>query len=200
MSQVSFVGRQFAIAIHQIVNLSPRPKPILQTRRGGTLFGGWGCVLYGAGVCPGMRASPSTCRVISIDWQVRGLCRCLCYARGLCLCPCVITGVPPSQHRRWSIDCRVLFQHTNKQTNCQKKIDSNEEKKFTSKAKQTWKKMKKSVNMSRVHYAYGKHPRLLTDTGIPPLQLTKYVHLAQLHFRLTITRQDTLPALLFKKT
>jgi len=37
------------------------------------------------------------------------------------------------------------------------------------------------------------------DTGIPPLQLTKYVHLAQLHFRLTITRPDTLPALLFKK-
>ena len=40
---------------------------------------------------------------------------------------------------------------------------------------------------------------LLADTGIPPLQLTRYVHLAQLHFRLTITRPDTLPALLFKK-
>ena len=37
------------------------------------------------------------------------------------------------------------------------------------------------------------------QTQIPPLQLTRYVHLAQLHFRLTITRPDTLPALLFKK-
>jgi len=40
---------------------------------------------------------------------------------------------------------------------------------------------------------YGDHTGLLADTGIPPLQLTKYVHLAQLHFRLTITRPDTLP-------
>jgi len=39
----------------------------------------------------------------------------------------------------------------------------------------------------------------LADTGIPPLQLTRYVHLIQLHFRLTITRPDTLPALLFTK-
>jgi len=27
----------------------------------------------------------------NIDWQVRGMCRCLWYTRGLCLCPCVIT-------------------------------------------------------------------------------------------------------------
>jgi len=39
----------------------------------------------------------------------------------------------------------------------------------------------------------------LADTGIPPLQFTRYVHLAQLHFRLTITRPDTLPAFFFKK-
>ena len=69
----------------------PVQKPIRQTRRGGTPFGGWGCALYKAGVSPGMRASPSTCRVLIIDWHVRGLYRCLWYARGLCLCPCVIT-------------------------------------------------------------------------------------------------------------
>jgi len=56
-----------------------------------TPFGGWGCAFYGAGVSPGKRASPSNCRVLTIDWQVRGVCRCLWYARGLCLCPCVIT-------------------------------------------------------------------------------------------------------------
>jgi len=64
------------------------------------------------------------------------------------------------------------------------------------------KKMQTSLNLSlaRVLRVYGDHTGLLADTGIPPLrvQLTKYVHLAQLHFRLTITRPDTLPALLFK--
>ena len=39
----------------------------------------------------------------------------------------------------------------------------------------------------------------MADTGVPPPQLTRYLHLAQLHFRLTITRPDTLPALLFTK-
>ena len=39
----------------------------------------------------------------------------------------------------------------------------------------------------------------MADIGIPPLQLTQYVHFAQLHFRLNITRPDTLPALLFNK-
>ena len=34
---------------------------------------------------------------------------------------------------------------------------------------------------------------LLADTGIHPLQVTRYVHLAQLHFRLTIPSPDTLP-------
>jgi len=59
------------------------------------------------------------------------------------------------------------------------------------------KKMQTSLNLSlaRVLHVYGNHTGLLSDTGIPPLQLTKYVHLAQLHFRLTITR----PAPLFDK-
>jgi len=63
------------------------------------------------------------------------------------------------------------------------------------------KKMQTSLNLSlaRVLHVYGDHTGLLADTGIPPLQLTRYVHLAQLHFRLTITRPDTLLALLFKK-
>jgi len=59
-------------------------------------------------------------------------------------------------------------------------------------------KLKTSLNLSlaRVLHVYGDHTGLLADTGIPPLQLKRYVHLAQLHFRLTITRPDTLPALL----
>jgi len=70
--------------------------------------------------------------------------------------------------------------------------------------------MQSSLNLplARVLHAYGYHTGLLADTGIPPLnltkyvhltQLTKYVHLTQLHLRLTITRPHTLPALLFKK-
>jgi len=60
--------------------------------------------------------------------------------------------------------------------------------------------MQTSLNLSLaiVLRVYGDHNALLADTGIPPLQLTQYVHLTQLHFRLTITRPDTLPALLFK--
>jgi len=63
------------------------------------------------------------------------------------------------------------------------------------------KKMQTSLNLSlaRVLHVYGDHTGLVADKGIPPLQLTRYVHLAQLHFRLTITRPDTLLALLFKK-
>jgi len=63
------------------------------------------------------------------------------------------------------------------------------------------KKMQTSLNLSmaRFLHVYGDHTGLLADTGIPPLQLTRYVYLAQLHFRLTITRPDTLPALLFKR-
>jgi len=77
------------------------------------------------------------------------------------------------------------------------------------------KKMQTILNLSlaRVLHVYGVHTGLLADTGIPPLQLTKYVHLAQRHFRLTmkyvhlaqrhfrltITRPDTFPALLFQK-
>jgi len=102
---------------------SPCPKQTRQTRHGGTPFGGCRCTLYGAGVSPEtLRASPSTCRVLTIDWHVRGLYRCLWYARGLCLCPCatMITpggpGLLPSQHKRWSIVFRFLFQQ-NKHTN-----------------------------------------------------------------------------------
>ena len=79
----------------KIVNLFPGPKPIRHTRHGGTPFGGWGCVLYKAHVSTVMRVSPSTCRVLIMDWQVRGLglsCLCLWYSRrGLCLCLCVTT-------------------------------------------------------------------------------------------------------------
>jgi len=62
-------------------------------------------------------------------------------------------------------------------------------------------KLQTSLNLSlaRVLHVYGDHTGLLADTGIPPLQLTRFLHLAQLHFRLTITRPNTLPALLFKK-
>jgi len=58
-------------------------------RRGAT-FGGWGWVVEYEPLSPVMRASPSTCTVLTIDWHVRGLCRCLWHARGLCLCPRVI--------------------------------------------------------------------------------------------------------------
>jgi len=63
------------------------------------------------------------------------------------------------------------------------------------------KKMQTSLNLSlaRVLHVYGDHTGILADTGIPPLQLTKYVHLTQLQCRLTMTRPDTLSALLFKK-
>jgi len=49
--------------------------------------------------------------------------------------------------------------------------------------------MQTSLNLSlaRVIHVYGDHTRLLADTGMPPLQLNKYIHLAQLDFRLTIT-------------
>jgi len=62
-------------------------------------------------------------------------------------------------------------------------------------------KMQTSLNLSlRVLHVYGDHTALLVDTGLPPLQLTKYVHLAKLHLRLrlTISRSGTLPALLFE--
>ena len=60
------------------INLLSVSTATYMIRRGGMSFSGWGCVLYGAGVSPEMRASPSTCRVSTIDWQVLGLCRCLC--------------------------------------------------------------------------------------------------------------------------
>ena len=63
---------------------------------------------------PGMRASPSTCRVLNIDC----MCRCLWYARGLCLCPFVTTprGFTslPTQEVGYSF---LGYIATNKQTN-----------------------------------------------------------------------------------
>jgi len=118
-SIVSWRAVRVSIGIrHQIVNSSPRPKPIRQTRHGLTPFGGWGCALYGASVSPRIRASPSTCRVLTIDWQVRGLCRCLWHARGPCLCLCVtsprgFTSLP-TQEAEYSLSG---FIPTNKQTN-----------------------------------------------------------------------------------
>ena len=63
--------------------------------------------------------------------------------------------------------------------------------------------MQTSLNLSlaRVLHVDGDHTGLLADTGITPLQLTslRYVHLAQLYLRLTISRPNTLAALLFDK-
>ena len=61
-------------------------------------------------------------------------------------------------------------------------------------------KMQTSLNLSlaRVPHVCGDH-RTLGRHRSPPPQLTRYVHLTKLHFRLTITRPDTLPALLFNK-
>jgi len=93
---------------------SPRPKPIRHTRHGGTPFGGRGWVVEWEPLSPVMRASPSTCRVLIIDWHVRGMCHCLWYARGLCLCPYVIipTGFTflPTQEAEYSFPVHeVLF-------------------------------------------------------------------------------------------
>jgi len=55
------------------------------------------------------------------------------------------------------------------------------------------------LSLARVLHVNGDRTALLADTGTPPLKLTKYVHLAQLYFRLTITKPDILPSLLFKK-
>jgi len=61
-------------------------------------------------------------------------------------------------------------------------------------------KLQTSLNLflARALHVYGDHTALLADTGVPPLTLIQYTHLAQLHFRLTKTRPDTLPATLFK--
>jgi len=71
-----------------------------------------------SGVSPVMRVSPSICRVLTIDWHVRGLYRCLWNARGLYLCPCVtiprgFTSVP-TQEEEYNFPG---FIPTNKQTN-----------------------------------------------------------------------------------
>jgi len=61
-------------------------------------------------------------------------------------------------------------------------------------------KLETSFNLSLACalHVYGDHISLLADTGAPPLNLIQYTHLAQLHFRLTNTQPDTLPATLFK--
>jgi len=63
--------------------------------------------------------------------------------------------------------------------------------------------MQTSLNLSltRVLHVYGDRAvlRVLADIGIPTLKLTRCVHLAQLHFRVTTTQLDTIHALLFKK-
>ena len=63
------------------------------------------------------------------------------------------------------------------------------------------KKLQTSLNLSlaRALHVYGDHTALLADTRVPPPTLIQYTHLAQLHFRLTKTRPDTLPATFFKK-
>ena len=61
-------------------------------------------------------------------------------------------------------------------------------------------KLQTSLNLSlaRALHVYGDHTALLADTGVPPLNLIQYTHLAQFHFRLTKTHSDTLLATLFK--
>ena len=54
------------------------------------------------------------------------------------------------------------------------------------------------LSLARAFHVYGDHTALLEDAGVPPLNLIQYTHLAQLHFRLTKTQSDTLPATLFK--
>jgi len=121
-SIVSWRAVRVSIGIrHQIVNLSPRPKPIRPTRHEGTPFGAWGCALYGARVSPRMRARPSTCRVLPIDWQ--GLdkyvvCAAV-FGTQVVYASVRVWSLPgellPSPHRRRSTVFRGLFQQTNKQ-------------------------------------------------------------------------------------
>jgi len=74
-------------------------------------------------VSPEMRASLSTCRVLTIDWQVRGMYNCLGCARGLCLCPCGITPREftslPTQEAEYSFSGFIPI---NKQTNKQQRF------------------------------------------------------------------------------
>ena len=57
-------------------------------------------------------------------------------------------------------------------------------------------KLQTSLNLSlaRALHVYGDHTALLADI----LNLLQYTHLAQLHFHLTKTHPDTLPATLYK--
>ena len=66
---------------------------------------------------PGVRASPSTCRVLTIDWHVRGLYRCF----GMhVVCASARVLSLPGGLLPWSMLFWVLFnQQTNKQTNKQ---------------------------------------------------------------------------------
>ena len=42
-----------------------------------------------------------------------------------------------------------------------------------------------NISLARALHVYGDHTALLADTGVPPLHLIQYTHLAQFHFRLT---------------
>ena len=75
----------------------------------------------GADLSPAMRASSSTCRVLTINWHVRGMCHCLWQARGLCLCPCAtaprgFTSLPTQEVEFGSSGCILTNKQTNKQT------------------------------------------------------------------------------------
>jgi len=62
------------------------------------------------------------------------------------------------------------------------------------------KKLQTSLNLSllRTLHVYGDPTALLADSGALPLTLIQYTYLAQMHFCLTKTRLDTLPATLFE--
>jgi len=61
-------------------------------------------------------------------------------------------------------------------------------------------KLQTSLNfsLSRTLHVYRDHTAVLADTGVPPLNLIQYIHLAQSHFCLTETQPDTLAATLFE--
>jgi len=52
--------------------------------------------------------------------------------------------------------------------------------------------------LARVLHVCGAHTALFGDTGIQPFTWIQYTHLAQMHFRLTKTRLNTLSVIVFK--
>jgi len=77
------LGVPHQIAYAYFCLISPYTR-VWRIRRRGWSFSGWGCVLSRACVSPVIRASPSTCSVLVIDWQVHGLCRCFCLTHVVC--------------------------------------------------------------------------------------------------------------------